>query len=123
MGGWPRHSLLDLPDLVHLAYLPTHQPTSPSLPHCFSRTSPTWPTRPTRLLGSEDVRSHLIIIGAGLSGLSAAIAARKRSLDYVVLEQGTLVNSIFRFPPQMVALRRPSSSKSAGCHSCRRSKN
>jgi len=49
----------------------------------------------------------LIIIGAGPSGLSAAIAARKRSLDYVVLEQGTLVNSIFRFPPQMVFFTTP----------------
>src|SRR4051794_38812269 len=49
----------------------------------------------------------LIVIGAGPSGLSAAIAARKRSLDYVVLEQGTLVNSIFRFPPQMVFFTTP----------------
>src|SRR5580765_6391383 len=49
----------------------------------------------------------LIIIGAGPSGLSAAIAARKRSLDYVVLEQGALVNSIFRFPPQMVFFTTP----------------
>lgn len=43
----------------------------------------------------------LIIVGAGPSGLSAAIAARAKGLDYVVLEQGALVNSIFRFPPQM----------------------
>jgi thioredoxin reductase (NADPH) len=49
----------------------------------------------------------LIVIGAGPSGLSAAIAARKRSLDYVVLEQGALVNSIFRFPPQMVFFTTP----------------
>jgi thioredoxin reductase (NADPH) len=44
----------------------------------------------------------VIIIGAGPSGLSAAIAARQRGLDYQVLEQGVLVNSIFHFPPQMV---------------------
>src|SRR5918992_40173 len=44
----------------------------------------------------------LIIVGAGPSGLSAAIAAKKRNLDYHVLEQGVLVNSIFIFPPQMV---------------------
>jgi thioredoxin reductase (NADPH) len=49
----------------------------------------------------------LIIIGAGPSGLSAAIAAKQRGLDYLVLEQGTLVNSIYRFPPQMVFFTTP----------------
>jgi len=49
----------------------------------------------------------LIIVGAGPSGLSAAIAAKKRGLDYQVLEQGTLVNSIYRFPPQMVFFTTP----------------
>jgi bacillithiol disulfide reductase len=49
----------------------------------------------------------VIIIGAGPSGLSAAIAAKRRDLDYLVLEQGVLVNSIFRFPPQMVFFTTP----------------
>ena len=49
----------------------------------------------------------VIIIGAGPSGLSAAIAAKQRDLDYLVLEQGVLVNSIFRFPPQMVFFTTP----------------
>jgi thioredoxin reductase (NADPH) len=49
----------------------------------------------------------LIIVGAGPSGLSAAIAAKKYGLDYQVIEQGTLVNSIFRFPPQMVFFTTP----------------
>src|SRR5919204_4326919 len=49
----------------------------------------------------------LIIVGAGPSGLSAAIACRKRELDYQVLEQGVLVNSIYRFPPQMVFFTTP----------------
>src|SRR5918911_1650806 len=49
----------------------------------------------------------VIIVGAGPSGLSAAIAAKKRGLDYVVLEQGVLVNSIYRFPPQMVFFTTP----------------
>src|SRR5436190_2812919 len=49
----------------------------------------------------------LIIVGAGPSGLSAAIAAKQRDLDYQVLEQGVLVNSIFRFPPQMVFFTTP----------------
>jgi bacillithiol disulfide reductase len=49
----------------------------------------------------------VIIICAGPSGLSAAIAAKQRGLDYEVLEQGVLVNSIYRFPPQMVFFTTP----------------
>jgi thioredoxin reductase (NADPH) len=49
----------------------------------------------------------VIIIGAGPSGLSAAIAAKRRNLEYEVLEQGVLVNSIYRFPPQMVFFTTP----------------
>src|SRR5262252_10337569 len=49
----------------------------------------------------------VIIVGAGPSGLSAAIAAKQRGLDYLVVEQGVLVNSIFNFPPQMVFFTTP----------------
>ncbi len=49
----------------------------------------------------------VLIVGAGPSGLSAAIASKRRGLDYQVLEQGVLVNSIFRFPPQMVFFTTP----------------
>jgi thioredoxin reductase (NADPH) len=49
----------------------------------------------------------LIIVGAGPSGLSAAIAAKQHDLEYQVLEQGVLVNSIYRFPPQMVFFTTP----------------
>src|SRR5476649_1417683 len=49
----------------------------------------------------------VIIIGAGPSGLSAAIACKRRHLEYEVLEQGVLVNSIYRFPPQMVFFTTP----------------
>src|SRR5205814_6188169 len=49
----------------------------------------------------------LIIVGAGPSGLSAAIAAKQRGLDYQVVEQGILVNSIYHFPPQMVFFTTP----------------
>ena len=49
----------------------------------------------------------VIIVGAGPSGLAAAIHAKQNNLDYQVLEQGVLVNSIFRFPPQMVFFTTP----------------
>ncbi|MEQ1871566.1 MAG: YpdA family putative bacillithiol disulfide reductase [Vicinamibacterales bacterium] len=50
---------------------------------------------------------EVLIIGGGPSGLAAAIAAKHRNLDYLVLEQGVLVNSIYRFPPQMVFFTTP----------------
>jgi len=49
----------------------------------------------------------VLIIGAGPSGLSAAIACKQRDIDYQVLEQGVLVNSIYRFPPQMIFFTTP----------------
>src|SRR5215218_8394304 len=57
----------------------------------------------SRTMAIRDV----IIVGAGPSGLSAAIAAKQSGLDYVVVEQGVLVNSIYRFPPQMVFFTTP----------------
>src|SRR6188472_4483786 len=49
----------------------------------------------------------VLIIGAGPSGLATAIAAKQRGLDYVVVEKGILVNSIFKFPPHMVFFTTP----------------
>jgi thioredoxin reductase (NADPH) len=49
----------------------------------------------------------LLIVGAGPAGLAAAIAATERQLDYQVLEQGILVNSIYRFPRHMVFFTTP----------------
>src|SRR6266511_2475131 len=49
----------------------------------------------------------LLIVGAGPSGLSAAIAAKQHGLDYQVIERGVLVNSIYNFPPQMIFFTTP----------------
>ncbi len=43
----------------------------------------------------------VIIVGAGPIGLSVAIAAGQRKLNYLVLEKGVLVNSIYGFPTHM----------------------
>ena len=54
------------------------------------------------------MRCHdLIIIGAGPAGLAAAIAAKRADLDVRIFEKGALVNSIFRFPSQMVFFTTP----------------
>jgi len=49
----------------------------------------------------------VIIIGAGPSGLAAAIEAKKYGLSYVVLEKGGLTNSILHFPTQMIFFTTP----------------
>jgi len=49
----------------------------------------------------------VLIIGAGPSGLATAIAAKGRGLDYLVIEKGMLVNSIFNFPTHMVFFTTP----------------
>jgi len=49
----------------------------------------------------------VLIVGAGPSGLATAIAAKQHGLDYVIVEKGVLVNSIFNFPPLMVFFTTP----------------
>jgi thioredoxin reductase (NADPH) len=49
----------------------------------------------------------VLIVGAGPSGLATAIAAKQQGLDYVVVEKGVLVNSIFNFPTYMVFFTTP----------------
>jgi len=49
----------------------------------------------------------VIIVGAGPSGLATAIAARHFGLDYVILEKGSLVDAIRRFPINMVFFTTP----------------
>jgi thioredoxin reductase (NADPH) len=49
----------------------------------------------------------VVIVGAGPSGLAAAIACERHGLDYEVIERGVLVNSIFNFPPHMVFFTTP----------------
>ncbi|MEJ8545164.1 YpdA family putative bacillithiol disulfide reductase [Brevibacillus borstelensis] len=43
-----------------------------------------------------------IIIGAGPCGLAAAVELKRRGIDPLVIEKGTLVNSIYRYPTYMI---------------------
>ncbi len=49
----------------------------------------------------------VLVVGAGPSGLATAIAAKQHGLEYVVIEKGVLVNSIFNFPTHMVYFTTP----------------
>lgn len=43
----------------------------------------------------------LVIIGAGPIGLACGIEAEKEKLNYIILEKGVLVNSIYNYPQNM----------------------
>jgi thioredoxin reductase (NADPH) len=49
----------------------------------------------------------VIIVGGGPSGLATAIALKREGIDYLVLEKGTLVDAIRRFPIGMVFFTTP----------------
>ena len=49
----------------------------------------------------------IVIIGGGPVGLACAIAARRASIPYLVIEKGCLVNSIFNFPADMTFFTTP----------------
>jgi thioredoxin reductase (NADPH) len=50
---------------------------------------------------------ELTIVGAGPAGLAAGIAAKQLGVDCCILEKGSLVNSIFNFPRDMVFFTTP----------------
>jgi len=43
----------------------------------------------------------IIIIGGGPIGMACALEAKKRNLNYVILEKGCLVNSLYNYPVNM----------------------
>ena len=45
--------------------------------------------------------TELLIIGAGPIGLACGISAQKAGLNYIIIEKGALVNSLFHYPSQM----------------------
>lgn len=57
----------------------------------------------SRLAGVYDV----LIVGSGPAGMSAALAAKRRGLSAVVLERGTLADSIRKYPRHKLLLAEP----------------
>ncbi len=49
----------------------------------------------------------ITIVGAGPAGLAAGIAAKRVGLNYSIIEKGVLVNSIYKFPVNMVFFTTP----------------
>jgi thioredoxin reductase (NADPH) len=50
---------------------------------------------------TEPVHYSILIIGGGPIGLACALEAKKAKLPYLVVEKGTLVNSLFNYPVNM----------------------
>ncbi|WP_438865968.1 FAD-dependent oxidoreductase, partial [Salinimicrobium oceani] len=40
----------------------------------------------------------LVIVGGGPIGIACALEAKRKGLKYVILEKGTLVNSLYHYP-------------------------
>jgi len=62
---------------------------------------------PSTRLPGEDGILDLIIVGSGPAGLSAALTAHHSGLRYLVLEQGTLSDSIQRYPRHKILMAEP----------------
>lgn len=48
-----------------------------------------------------DKKYDVLIIGAGPIGINCALECRKHNLEYVVIEKGTLTNSLYNYPLNM----------------------
>src|ERR1700733_13549438 len=44
---------------------------------------------------------HIIIIGGGPIGIACGLEAQKAGLNYLILEKGCLVNSLYNYPANM----------------------
>src|SRR6202521_4533578 len=54
-----------------------------------------------------EVRTDVLVIGAGPTGLACAIEAQKVGLKVIVLDKGCLVNSLYHYPPNMLFFTPP----------------
>ena len=55
----------------------------------------------------SEMRTDVLVIGAGPTGLACAIEAQKIGLKVIVLDKGCLVNSLFHYPANMVFFTTP----------------
>jgi len=55
----------------------------------------------------EERLYDVIVIGAGPTGLACAVELERDGYDYLVVEKGCVVNSLFHFPTQMIYFTTP----------------
>lgn len=49
----------------------------------------------------------VVIVGAGPAGIAAALAAKEKNLNYLVLEQDSLGGTVYHFPRNKIVMTRP----------------
>ena len=47
------------------------------------------------------IQKDLVIVGGGPIGIACGLEAKKKGLDYLIIEKGTIVNSLFNYPLNM----------------------
>ncbi|ARN77874.1 hypothetical protein BST97_07590 [Nonlabens spongiae] len=52
-------------------------------------------------MAKNDKLYDLIIVGGGPIGIACALEAEKKALSYLILEKGTVVNSLYNYPTNM----------------------
>src|ERR1039457_7705108 len=55
----------------------------------------------------RDSQSDVLIVGAGPTGMACAIEAQKAGFKAIVIDKGCLVNSLYRYPTNMVFFTTP----------------
>src|ERR1700685_3824720 len=60
-----------------------------------------------KLRAHPEMRTDVLVIGAGPTGLACAIEAQKLGLKVVVVDKGCLVNSLFHYPAGMLFFTTP----------------
>jgi len=58
-------------------------------------------------MGARDTQFDLLIIGAGPAGLSAADAAAREGLSYLVVERGLIADTVYRYPVGLTVFSTP----------------
>jgi thioredoxin reductase (NADPH) len=61
----------------------------------------------TQLKAQPQMRTDVVVIGAGPTGLACAIEAQKAGFKVIVLDKGCLVNSLFHYPANMTFFTTP----------------